>query len=60
VVLLAPNTLCSSEPEGHVTVTSVSLDPDYVLDQVRWQYAGILQDRLDAQGFADTIPSSAS
>lgn len=55
VVLLAPNTLCSSEPEGHVTVTSVSLDPDYVLDQVRWQYAGIVQDRLDAQGFADTI-----
>lgn len=55
VILLAPNTLCGSEPEGHVTYTSVSLDPDYVLDQVRWQYAGILRDRLDAQGFADTI-----
>lgn len=26
-----------------------------MLDQVRWQYAGFLQDRLDAQGFADTI-----
>ena len=55
VILLAPNTLCGSEPEGHVTFTSVSLDPDYVLDQVRWQYAGVLQDRLDAQGFAETI-----
>ena len=47
----------SSEPEGHITVTSVSLDSDYVLDQVRWRYAGIVQDRLDAQGFADTIYS---
>ena len=55
VVLLAPNTLCCSEPEGYVTFTSVSLDPDYVLDQVRWQYAGLIQDRLDAQGFAEMI-----
>lgn len=55
VILLAPNTLCCSEPEGHVTFTSVSLDPDYVLDQVRWQYAGLIQDRLDAQGFAEMI-----
>lgn len=55
VVLLAANTLCASEPEGHVTVTSVSLDPDYLLDQVRWQFAGVLRDRLDAQGFADAI-----
>ena len=54
-MLLAANTLCASEPEGHVTVTSVSLDPDYLLDQVRWQFAGVLRDRLDAQGFADAI-----
>ncbi|MFT3799051.1 helix-turn-helix domain-containing protein [Microbacterium sp.] len=55
VILLAPNTLCGSEPEGSITFTSVSLDPDYVLDQVRWQYAGLVQDRLDAQGFAEMI-----
>ena len=55
VILLAPNTLCGSEPEGHITVTTVYLDPDYVLDQVRWQYCGLVQDRLDAQEFADTI-----
>lgn len=55
IILLAPNTLCCSEPEGHVTFTSVSLDPDYVLDHVRWQYAGLIQDRLDAQGFAEMI-----
>jgi len=55
VILLAPNTLCGSEPEGHITFTSIALDPDYILDQVRWQYAGLLQDRHDAQGFAEMI-----
>ncbi|MEA5052812.1 MAG: AraC family transcriptional regulator [Propionicimonas sp.] len=55
VILLCANTLCGSEPEGHVTVTTVCLDTDYVIDQVFWQHAGILQDRLDAQEFAATI-----
>lgn len=55
VILLGANVLCGSEPEGHITVTTVYLDTDYVLDQVRWQYTGFVQDRLDAQGFADTI-----
>lgn len=55
VILLGANVLCGSEPEGHITVTTVYLDTDYVLDQVRWQYAKFLEDRLNAQGFADTI-----
>ncbi len=55
VILLGANVLCGSEPEGHITVTTIYLDSDYVLDQVRWQYAGLLCDHLDAQGFADTI-----
>jgi AraC-like DNA-binding protein len=55
VILLGANVLCGSEPEGHITVTTVYLDTDYVLDQVRWQYAGFLEDRLKAQGFAETI-----
>lgn len=55
VILLGTNVLCGSEPEGHITVTTVYLDTDYVLDQVRWQYAGFLEDRFDAQGFAATI-----
>ncbi|WP_420112548.1 AraC family transcriptional regulator [Pseudactinotalea sp.] len=55
VILLAPNTLCGSEPEGHVTFTSVSLDPDFVLDHMRWQYTDLLHDRLDAQDFAEMI-----
>lgn len=36
-------------------MTTVYLDIDHVIDQVRWQYAGLVQDRLDAQEFADTI-----
>lgn len=55
VILLCANTLCGSEPEGHVTDTTVYLDTDYVIDQVFWQHVGILQDRLDAQEFAATI-----
>lgn len=57
VIVLGANVLCGSEPEDHITVTTVYLDTDYVLDQVRWQYAGFVSDRLDAQGFADTIYS---
>ena len=55
VILLGANVLCGGEPEGHLTATTLYLDTEYALDQVRWQYAGFLQDRLDAQGFADTI-----
>ena len=57
VILLGANVLCGSEPEGHITATTVYADTDYMLDQVRWQYAGFLEDRLDAQGFAETIYS---
>jgi AraC family transcriptional regulator len=57
VVILGANVLCGSEPEGHVTVTTIYLDIDYVIDQVFWQHAGLLQDRLEAQGFAETVYS---
>ena len=55
VILLCANTLCGSEPEDHITTTTVYLDTDYVIDQVFWQHVGILQDRLDAKEFAATI-----
>lgn len=55
VIALGANVLCSSEPESPITVTTIYLDTDYMLDQVRWQYAGFLDDRLDAQGFAEAI-----
>ncbi|GAA1562252.1 hypothetical protein GCM10009691_40030 [Brevibacterium picturae] len=56
-VILGANVLCGSEPEGHITVTTIYLDTDYVIDQVFWQHAGLLQDRLEAQGLAETIYS---
>lgn len=55
VILLGANVLAGSEPEGHITVTTIYLDTDYMLDQVRWQYAAYLEDRLDAQEFAEAI-----
>lgn len=49
VVLLCSNTLCSTDSEGHVTATTIFADTDYVIDQVFWQYASVLSDRLDAR-----------
>lgn len=60
VIVLGANTLCGGEPEGHVTVTTIYADTDYVIDQVFWQHVGILQDRLDAQDFAATIYTEPS
>ena len=51
VIVLGPNVLCGSEPEGHITVTTIYADTDYVIDQALWQHAGILHDRLDAPVF---------
>lgn len=57
IVVLGANVVYGTELEGHVTVTTIYLDTDYVFDQLFWQYAGILHDRLDAEGFAKTIYS---
>ncbi|GAA1491271.1 helix-turn-helix domain-containing protein [Brachybacterium sacelli] len=57
VVTLGANTLCGSEPDGFITATTLYLDRGYVIDQVFWQHAAWLADRLDAQGFADELYS---
>ncbi|MGO3022188.1 MAG: helix-turn-helix transcriptional regulator [Brevibacterium sp.] len=60
VVLLAANTLCGSEPEGSITVTTVYLDRDYVIDQVFWQHAALLTDRWQARDFAEELYSTSA
>ena len=55
VVVLGANVLCGSQPEGHITTTTVYLDTDYVIDQVFWQHAWLLRDRLDAQRFTKAL-----
>lgn len=57
VVVLGANVLCGSEPEGHITTTTIYLDTDYMIDQVFWQHAWLLHDRLDAQRFTEAIYS---
>ena len=57
VIALAANTLCGSKPEGSITVTTIYLDRDYIVDQVFWQHAALLADRLDAQDFAEELYS---
>ena len=60
IVVLGANVLCGSEPEGHITTTTIYLDTDYVIDQVFWQHAYLLHDRLDAQRFTETVYSEPS
>jgi Transcriptional regulator containing an amidase domain and an AraC-type DNA-binding HTH domain len=55
VILLGTNVLCRCEPDGYVTVTTIYLDLDYLLDQLFWQYADVLRDRLDALNLARKI-----
>ncbi|WP_229659399.1 helix-turn-helix domain-containing protein [Nesterenkonia alkaliphila] len=57
VIALAANTLCGSEPEDSITVTTLYLDRDYIIDQVFWQHAALLTDRWDAQEFVDELYS---
>src|SRR5690625_899835 len=60
VLLLGSNVLYGAEPEGHVTVTTIYLDLDYLLDQVFWQHSHVLRDRLDAPRFAETVYAEAA
>ncbi|UAL30426.1 AraC family transcriptional regulator [Nocardioides rotundus] len=53
VVMLGASTLCGSEPEGSITVTTLYLDRDYIIDQVFWQHAAFFTDRWQAQDFID-------
>lgn len=55
VLLLGANVLCGAQPEGHVTVTVIYLDLDFILDQFFWQYIDLVRDRLASQSVADTI-----
>ncbi len=60
VVVLNANVLCGSEPESHITTTTIYLDTDYVIDQVFWQHACLLHDRLDAERFTNAVYSEPS
>src|SRR5690625_7420497 len=52
VVLLGANVLCGSEPEGHVTVTTIYADTDFLLDQLFWQHARSEERRVGKEGRA--------
>lgn len=53
VVLLNSNIVCTASPQGTITVTTVYLDIDFMLDQLLWQNIDILHNRRDALGFAE-------
>jgi len=53
VVVLAPNVLCGSEPEGWITVTTIYIDRRYLIDQFYWQHTGEVLDHLDAADYLE-------
>lgn len=57
VLLFGASVLCGAQPEGHVTVTVIYLDLDFILDQFFWQYIDLVKDRFASQSVADTIYS---
>lgn len=57
VVLLGANVLCGSEPEDHITVSTIYLDTDYVVDQFFWQHAAVVVDRFDAAELVEDVYS---
>ncbi len=52
-IVLCATTLCGAIPSPSVTVTTAYVDPDYLLDQVLWNNAEALGDRLAAQSLVD-------
>lgn len=52
VVLVAPNAPFGYEPEGIVTVTTVAVDTDYLVEQLFWHHVDVLADRLAAHDYA--------
>lgn len=56
-VVFAADPPRGTEPESTITVTVLYLDRDYVIDQVFWQPANLLADRLDARDLADELYS---
>lgn len=54
-ILMGSNTLCGSVPVGSATYTTVYLDPEYLIDQIRWRHAHMLLDRLEASELAEEL-----
>lgn len=55
VLLLSANMPLEVHPEECAVVTVIALDTDYLLDQLFWQHAPLLIDRLSARTLADTL-----
>ncbi len=53
LVVLCATTLLGAIPQLPVTVSTVYIDPDYLLDQVLWNHAEEIGDRLSAQALVE-------
>ncbi|AZH79045.1 AraC family transcriptional regulator [Microbacterium sp. Y-01] len=54
-VVLGASSLYGCVPERSITITTICLDTDYLVDQIFWQHTPLLADRLHARQFVKTI-----
>lgn len=55
VLLLGSGVPCGVESEGQLTVNTIFVEPDLVLDQFYWQHSGVLNDRTEAQSLIEDV-----
>ncbi len=51
-MLVAPQSICGYEPEGDATVTTLAVDPDYLIEHLFWQHLDLVPDRDAARDLA--------
>ncbi|MBK8868653.1 MAG: AraC family transcriptional regulator [Dermatophilaceae bacterium] len=52
VVMIAPNIAIHCEPEGEVTMTTLYVDTDYLIEHLYWQHLELIPDREAARDLA--------
>jgi AraC-like DNA-binding protein len=55
LLIVGTNTPCAAEPEDRFTVTTISIDTDFLIDQVFWQHVSLLSDRFAAKGLVEKL-----
>lgn len=55
VIVVSAHTLCCAAPEPRVTVSTLYIDRDYLIDLVYWQCATHFVDRLEVKHFFDVL-----
>lgn len=51
-MLIAPRAVIGYDPEGPVTITTLAVDTDYLIEHLFWQHLAVIPDRDAARDLA--------